>query len=83
MNLYCVILEEAKLHIWLPLSDYLGKIEVMPYSTVGGNQAKEIRKRFSDEEIAHLSDIKWRDWEPEKISQNLHKLTRKQIFELK
>lgn len=57
--------------------------DVAPYSIVGGNPAKEIRKRFSDEEIAHLLDIKWWDWEPEKISQNLHKLTGKQIFELR
>ncbi|MCG8331174.1 MAG: Vat family streptogramin A O-acetyltransferase [Chitinophagales bacterium] len=56
--------------------------DVAPYSIVGGNPAREIRKRFSDEEIAHLLDIKWWDWEPEKISQNLHKLTGKQIFEL-
>ena len=57
--------------------------DVAPYSIVGGNPAREIRKRFSDEEIAHLLDIKWWNWEPEKISQNLHKLTGKQIFELK
>lgn len=56
--------------------------DVAPYSIVGGNPAREIRKRFSDEEIAHLLDIKWWDWETEKISQNLHKLTGKQIFEL-
>ena len=56
--------------------------DVAPYSIVGGNPASEIRKRFSDEEIAHLLKIKWWDWEPEKISQNLHKLTGKQIFEL-
>ena len=35
--------------------------DVAPYSIVGGVPGKEIRKRFSDEEIAFLLDFKW--WE--------------------
>jgi len=45
--------------------------DVPPYSIVGGNPAKVIRKRFSDEIIEKLLEIKWWDWEYEKISQNI------------
>lgn len=33
--------------------------DVKPYSIVGGVPAKEIRKRFTDDQIAKLLDIKW------------------------
>lgn len=33
--------------------------DVEPYSIVGGVPAKEIRRRFSDEQITHLRNIKW------------------------
>ncbi|MCB0668023.1 MAG: CatB-related O-acetyltransferase [Saprospiraceae bacterium] len=49
--------------------------DVDPYSIVGGNPAKELRKRFSDEEITKLLEIKWWDWELEKITKNLKNLT--------
>jgi virginiamycin A acetyltransferase len=52
--------------------------DVDPYSIVGGNPAKEIRKRFSEEKIKSLLDLKWWDWPQEKISQNLHWLTKDQ-----
>lgn len=35
--------------------------DVMPYSIVGGIPAKEIKKRFSDEEIKFLCEFKWWD----------------------
>lgn len=44
---------------------------VPPYTIVGGVPAKEIRKRFSEEMIAHLLNVKWWDWPIEKISQNI------------
>lgn len=49
--------------------------DVEPYTIVGGNPAKEIKKRFSDEEIANLLKIAWWDWELEKITQNVKVLT--------
>jgi virginiamycin A acetyltransferase len=52
--------------------------DVEPYSIVGGNPAKEIRKRFSEEKIKSLLDLKWWDWPQEKISQNLYWLTKDQ-----
>ncbi|MEZ4948175.1 MAG: CatB-related O-acetyltransferase [Saprospiraceae bacterium] len=36
--------------------------DVAPYSIVGGNPAKEIRKRFSESEIEKLLNLAWWDW---------------------
>ncbi len=44
---------------------------VEPYSIVGGNPAKLIRKRFSEERIAELLEMQWWDWPTDKISKNL------------
>ncbi len=44
---------------------------VEPYSIVGGNPAKEIRKRFDESIIQELLDICWWDWEIEKITHNI------------
>lgn len=41
--------------------------DVPPYTIVGGVPAKPIRRRFSDETIAELLDLKWWDWPPEQI----------------
>ena len=45
--------------------------DVEPYAIVGGNPAKLIKKRFSDDEIKDLLEIKWWDWEIEKITRNV------------
>lgn len=50
---------------------------VEPYSIVGGNPAKEIKKRFSEDKINELLQLKWWDWEIEKITENLEFLTEK------
>jgi virginiamycin A acetyltransferase len=49
--------------------------DVAPYSIVGGNPAKEIKKRFSQEEIDFLLDIQWWDWSMEKITKYIQLLT--------
>jgi acetyltransferase-like isoleucine patch superfamily enzyme len=41
--------------------------DVEPYSIVGGNPAKKIKNRFDDKTIEGLLQIKWWDWELEKI----------------
>jgi acetyltransferase-like isoleucine patch superfamily enzyme len=41
---------------------------VEPYTLVGGNPAKLIKYRFSSEQIQKLLEIKWWDWEDEKIN---------------
>ncbi len=48
---------------------------VEPYTIVGGNPAKPIKKRFSDDIITKLLALKWWDWDIEKITQNVDKLT--------
>jgi len=40
---------------------------VEPYSITGGNPAKHIKYRFTPEQIQKLLQIKWWDWEDEKI----------------
>jgi len=42
--------------------------DVEPYTIVGGNPAKPIRKRFSDEVINKLLELKWWEWEDSKIN---------------
>lgn len=48
---------------------------VAPYSIVGGNPAKEIRRRFSESQIETLLKLKWWDWEVEKITRHVNDLT--------
>ncbi len=45
--------------------------DVEPYSIVGGNPAKLIRKRFTEEQIKKLLDIAWWNWNIEKITSAL------------
>ena len=49
--------------------------DVAPYSIVGGNPAREIKKRFSDEAIEKLLKMQWWNWSPEKVTENLAMLT--------
>ena len=48
---------------------------VEPYTIVGGNPAKPIKKRFSDDIISKLLELKWWDWDIEKITKHVDKLT--------
>lgn len=49
--------------------------DVGNYCIVGGNPAVLIRKRFPEEIINKLINLKWWDWEVDRITQNLHALT--------
>ena len=49
--------------------------DVPPYAIVGGNPANVIRHRFSEETISKLLEIKWWDWDIEKITKNVQHLT--------
>ncbi|WP_079681202.1 CatB-related O-acetyltransferase [Planktothrix sp. PCC 11201] len=46
--------------------------DVLPYTIVGGNPAKEIRKRFEDSIIKELLNIRWWDWDIQKITRHLN-----------
>jgi virginiamycin A acetyltransferase len=56
--------------------------DVAPYSIVGGNPAHEIKKRFSEDTISKLLDLKWWDWPIDKITKNLQNLTDSKIDKL-
>ena len=45
--------------------------DVPPYTIVGGVPAKAIRKRFSEETISSLLEIKWWNWSKERIAENI------------
>ncbi|RWY57249.1 CatB-related O-acetyltransferase [Mucilaginibacter gilvus] len=45
--------------------------DVAPYTIVGGNPAKLIRKRFDDDAAARLQKIAWWNWSAERITENL------------
>lgn len=44
--------------------------DVLSYAIVGGVPAKEIRKRFEDDKINVLLQLKWWEWSDEKILKN-------------
>lgn len=44
---------------------------VEPYTIVGGNPAKPIRRRFEQDVVDELLDIAWWDWSAELITANL------------
>lgn len=56
--------------------------DVPPYSVVGGNPAKELKKRFTEEEITKLLELKWWDWEIDRITRNVEHLTGNQLDQL-
>jgi virginiamycin A acetyltransferase len=45
--------------------------DVLPYTIVGGMPAKPIKKRFDEKTIDKLMSIKWWNWPPEKVKENL------------
>lgn len=45
--------------------------DIGPYEIWGGNPAKLIKKRFNDDQIEKLLQIKWWDWDDKKISRNI------------
>lgn len=45
--------------------------DVPPYTIVGGVPARKIRRRFSDNVIARLLELKWWDWPAERIQRNI------------
>ncbi|MCB6200281.1 CatB-related O-acetyltransferase [Extibacter muris] len=56
--------------------------DVPPYTIVGGMPARPIRKRFSEETIHDLLEIKWWDWPKEKIAAKINAIQSGCIEEL-
>jgi len=49
--------------------------DVAPYTITGGNPARPIKPRFPVETIQTLLEIKWWDWDIQKITRNLEIIT--------
>ena len=57
--------------------------DVPPYTVVGGVPAKMIKKRFSEETISILLQVKWWDWPEEKIKRNIEAIKAGHVEELR
>ena len=57
--------------------------DVPPYTIVGGVPAKTIRKRFSDEDIATLMELKWWDLPPARILERIKYIQSGNLIDLK
>ena len=57
--------------------------DVPPYTIVGGVPAKPIKKRYSEETIAALSELQWWDWPRERLEANLEAIQSGRIEQLK
>lgn len=56
--------------------------DVPPYAIVGGNPAKVIKKRFTDDEIEALLELAWWNWSDEKVDKYIHELCSPDIYKL-
>lgn len=56
---------------------------VQPYTIVAGNPIKEIRKRFSNDEINILLEVEWWNWDIDKIINNLDIILGNDVSKLK
>jgi virginiamycin A acetyltransferase len=57
--------------------------DVEPYTVVGGNPARPVKRRFEPEQVRELLEIAWWDWPVEKISAHLHLIVAGDVAALK
>ena len=57
--------------------------DVPPYCIAGGNPCRVIRQRFDDELISYLLDLKWWDWDADKIFRNMEALCSGDLTEIR
>lgn len=48
--------------------------DIPPYCIAGGNPCRMIRRRFEDDLISYLLNLKWWDWDAEKRFRNMDAL---------
>jgi virginiamycin A acetyltransferase len=53
--------------------------DVPPYTIVGGVPARPIKKRFDDDTVARLLELRWWDWDDEKVRAKLPDLMQSNI----
>ena len=56
--------------------------DVPPYTIVGGVPARPIRRRFSDDVISRLLELKWWDWPADKIAKCMTYIQSGDLLEL-
>ncbi|UXT90879.1 type B chloramphenicol O-acetyltransferase [Agrobacterium pusense] len=56
--------------------------DVEPYAIVGGNPVKTIRKRFDDDSIELLLEMKWWDWPADRLKAAMPLMTSGNVAEL-
>ncbi|MGB1091556.1 MAG: CatB-related O-acetyltransferase, partial [Oceanobacter sp.] len=56
--------------------------DVPPYAVVGGNPATVIRHRFDHATVQRLLEIRWWDWDAEKITRNLEGIISQNLTDL-
>ena len=71
----CFIKNVVKNHRIIIGANSVVASDIPPYAVAAGNPCRVIRKRFDDEFIAYLLDLKWWDWDIEKIEANLEALS--------
>ena len=57
--------------------------DVQPYMVVEGIPGKAVRKRFDDNTIKRLLEMKWWNWPDEKVKENIEFITEGRINEIK
>ena len=57
--------------------------DIEPYSIAVGNPCRVIKKRFDDETISKLLEIKWWNWNEKRIFDNLEALAGGKLEDLK
>lgn len=56
--------------------------DVEPYAVVAGNPARAVKKRFDEDTIRRLLEIRWWDWPTAKINDNLQAICSNDIMKL-
>ena len=57
--------------------------DIPPYAVAGGNPCREIRRRFDEELISYLLELKWWDCDAEKIFRNMDALCSKDLRKIR
>ena len=57
--------------------------DVPPYTVVGGVPARQIKKRFSEQTINELLELKWWDWDEDRIARNISAIQSGDLSKLK
>lgn len=57
--------------------------DIPPYCVAGRNPCRVIQRRFDEELISYLIDLKWWDWDADKIFRNMEALYSSDLTKIK